>query len=817
LPLSGENPKNRIIYNTITNKQIGILGMSELNKCWHLVQEKDRWKDRTRGWWESSHCTLGYNRNDNELSTVFQPGGMAVISINKSSHRVIASGLDKTGLGRWSWTRYRGKHNVTLRVVSAYRPCKPSNPGPNTTYSQQQRYLDRHGDSRCPRDAMLTDLVNCIQSWRIQGDQIVLMADFNENVDGDRLKQWSENLQLINAISRLHAIENEATYHRGTYSIDAIMVSHTILPIRAGYLPFGSFPSDHRCVWMDITMDNAFGFKPPSNPSFQARRLKSNDPTVWKKWLQIYESYIKSHNLHTHQFLLESTIHHHDLTPIQIQEYESIRSQRLIGIKLADARCRKLHMGSVPFSAKYWEHTDKIELWKAVSTKKRHCKFSQSKLRRLKKATGISNSLHCTLEEAINNEKQAYEEYWKFKKTAKQQRITFLQAKAKAISQETNTSTTNVMKQIIRQEKQREAARRVKATLHKIRKGGITTVEVLKDSGKIEEITTKQGIEQVCMTENKKKFLQTNQTPCMRAPLRHLLGNYGDTAFCADILNGNYTPPPDTPQFTQELFNELKRPQPISNAIPSLYLSKIKFQEGWRKMNEYTSAGISGLHFGHMKTCATSEFALQFESSLLHIPYYTGYSLTDWTVGVNVMIQKKERVNLVSKLRTITLTEADFNFNNKVLGRDTLSHAEEQQFIAKEQYGSCKGKSALEHAVHKRLTFDIMRQLRTNGALCSNDAKSCYDRILHSIASLAYQRLRVPLPPVKCMLQSIQNMKHHIQTSYGDSAFTMSNDGSLIPFQGTLQGQWSLTSNLGYHKHTTPQYVKISREWWFFH
>jgi hypothetical protein len=31
-------------------------------------------------------------------------------------------------------------------------------------------------------------------------------------------------------------------------------------------------------------------------------------------------------------------------------------------------------------------------------------------------------------------------------------------------------------------------------------------------------------------------------------------------------------------------------------------------------------------------------------------------------------------------------------------------------------------------------------------------------------------------------------MKHHIQTSYGDSEFTMSNDGSLIPFQGALQG-----------------------------
>jgi hypothetical protein len=122
------------------------------------------------------------------------------------------------------------------------------------------------------------------------------------------------------------------------------------------------------------------------------------------------------------------------------------------------------------------------------------------------------------------------------------------------------------------------------------------------------------------------------------------------------------------------------------------------------------------------------------------------------------------------------------------LGKQTLNHAERNNFIAKEQYGSRKGKSIIEHSVHKQLTFDIICQLQMDGAICSNDAKSCYDRIIHSIASLAFQRLGVPFPPVHCMLKSIQNMKHHIRTAFGDSAFTMDNSGSLIPFQGALQG-----------------------------
>ena len=31
-------------------------------------------------------------------------------------------------------------------------------------------------------------------------------------------------------------------------------------------------------------------------------------------------------------------------------------------------------------------------------------------------------------------------------------------------------------------------------------------------------------------------------------------------------------------------------------------------------------------------------------------------------------------------------------------------------------------------------------------------------------------------------------MKHHIRTTFGDSAFTMSSDELIIPYQGVLQG-----------------------------
>jgi hypothetical protein len=245
LPQYLEDPKNKLIFNSIKDKQIGVLGLSEVNKCWHLLPDKDKWKDCTRGLWESSHSTFSYNRRDNKLSRNFQPGGTGLVSIGSSSHRVIDSGSDTKELGRWTWTGYRGKHNVTLRVISIYRPCKPSAPGPNTAFSQQQRYLNRISDSRCPRSAILEDIREYIDWWRNNDDQLVVGGDFNDDVCGETITQWSRQHQLTNAIGSQFNIQGKPTYHRGLTLIDGILISHTIKPLKVGYLPFGSFPSDH--------------------------------------------------------------------------------------------------------------------------------------------------------------------------------------------------------------------------------------------------------------------------------------------------------------------------------------------------------------------------------------------------------------------------------------------------------------------------------------------------------------------------------------------------------------------------------------------
>ncbi len=155
--------------------------------------------------------------------------------------------------------------------------------------------------------------------------------------------------------------------------------------------------------------------------------------------------------------------------------------------------------------------------------------------------------------------------------------------KAKAIATESHTKDTNVRQQLVTRERQREAARRVKATLNKIQKSGIAKVEVENANGNIEEITTKEGIEQACMDGNKGKFLETSTTPCMQEPLRSLLGKFRDTEFSQSILSGQCIPPPNTPQYTRELFQQLQTANLITRQPPINQISTATFQSGWKR------------------------------------------------------------------------------------------------------------------------------------------------------------------------------------------------------------------------------------------
>ena len=212
----------------------------------------------------------------------------------------------------------------------------------------------------------------------------------------------------------------------------------------------------------------------------------------------------------------------------------------------------------------------------------------------------------------------------------------------------------------------------------------------------------------VCLKENLKKYTQTQGTICTCEPLLSLLGRFGETAFCDEILNGSAVFPPRTPNFVKDFFQQLKRDN-ITEEVP-IRISTEDFQEGWGKMKEASSTGKSGIHFGNLITCLEDQRLAQFESSIAQVPFLTGYSPSLWREGTIVMIKKKAGDADVSALRSIVLLEADYNFNNKILGKRAMQRAESSQLLALEQYRSRKKKMVIDQALHKKLTYDIICQ-----------------------------------------------------------------------------------------------------------
>ena len=335
----------------------------------------------------------------------------------------------------------------------------------------------------------------------------------------------------------------------------------------------------------------------------------------------------------------------------------------------------------------------------------------------------------CTLEEAIQKKDLAFQDYYNnVKKKDEALRITFLEKKAAQMAQETNSDASTVLLQLRDREKMRKSNRRIDWTLEKHKGAGVTAISVEDDQGIDRDITNQFGIESACFSEFEKKFRQTEQTPSMQEPWLSILGFNGKTRGAQDILNGTLEYPPGNSDYTIDFIKELQGELTIHHPAPQAIMETASYQQGWKQMKERTSAGISGITFGHMKACAEDLELSNFEATISHIPYTTGFLVPElWKQGVCCMLPKKANSIKVMDLRTIVLQECEYNFKNKKIGRDAMNHAERNNFIAPEQYGGRKGKRAIDHVLNKRLSYDLIRFSRLPAALCSNDAKSCYD------------------------------------------------------------------------------------------
>ncbi len=767
-----------------TNRfKIDVVGITEPNVHWGKTRQKDHFLERTSGWYESMRTSLAYNTHRNRArSKRSQAGGTITYARDAISHRCFSQGRDESGLGRWSWLRFRGKQHSVTRVVTVYCPVKSH--GPNTVYSQHLEHLGKD-----PIIAFWEDLSAEIDKWQSAGDRLVVMGDWNYDVQSKEFIEWCEAHDLHNGLSSIYGTKSPATHNAGTKTIDAILLSNDLDGNKGGYLDFGHVPGDHRGLWIDLYVEEFIGYHPPPVVNAKARRLKMDDPSVVARYNQLLDGYLHHHGLYLRMHRLMEDLGDDEFTREQAKEFEAIDKLSSTGMLIAERKCRKLKMGGVKWSPTIQKSRDTILLWTLVHRRLKGRKVGARRIVRLKKKLSISHT-KVTTEEAKSLLSNAYVVYKAAKKEAESLSIAYRERLAQRKASAGNLSAANHIRQMNTIEQQRTTSRRVKHALKKGQRQSTSKIQVEED-GKLIDVTEKDEMEDRIMPENEAKFHQTQHTPLLHDDIINDIGLMGDGPKVDQVLDGTYEPPDSCSWATKRWLQQMKTDDTALRK--EIITTLADFRQGWKQVKEKTSSGIH--HFGHFKSGCLHKKIGWFLFLRSVLPYNRGYSPTRWQQGTDVMILKKEELYLLTKLRTIVLYEADYNHENKRLGRDSMMMAIRQRKVAAEQF--CRpGRSAQDNAFCKRQAFDYARHKKRPFAFGASDLASCYDRIVHNAASLALQNIGVCRRKIRSMFGTIQRLTHRVRTLFGDSTKTFGGNPERYfrPPQGTGQGNGAAPS-----------------------
>ena len=779
-PASIKDDRNDALRKDIVNAHIDIIGLSEINIAWQHLDYISQPQSRFRSKFEQSKWICANNQNDNEGVPV-QRGGTMLGTINHASNRVIEMGTDSRSLGRWCWCLLQGKDNMLL-VCTVYRSCGGSR-GATTSYSQQKGVLMRAGITNCPRAQFWEDLAEEIKQWNDMGHHIVIGGDFNDPITATSVKTFFANFGMREAI--LHKLGPVApnTYRDGTVPIDGIFCTASLEITAAGYTPiFWGMATDHRLIWIDISLESAFGknsnvFQPPS-----ARKLQLDQPNIVDQYLGHRIQLMKKNQLEERTNALYEKVFSGQKGLAIILELEKLDRLRTSDMLVAESRCRKIKTGGVAWSPILQKSVEILRYLRLVLSSFK-TNINKRTLYKAYQSTTLDTKVH-TVERAVELLQAEKATYKAVKLGATAVRKSFLDQLAEQKAAESGLEASTVLKQLQLRENQRNLARQ----LHRIKgttKRGLNVMEVLQED-EWKMVTEKTAIEMECLREGKKRFSQAINTPSLTKDQIDLLGWTANTEASTQILQG--TIPITLHQDLVHIAAYLQQPATVSERpmIESI-MTPEQYAAGWAKARERTASGISGLHFGHFKANSRLQATLDIDVKILQMTIHLGYSLLRWKSAVDVMIPKKADSKRAEQLRVICLMEPDFNFMNKWMGKITMANAEASNTIADEQFGSRKNKSAIQHALNKALCFDTLRAMKQDSSLTVLDAKSCYDRIPPPLACLCLRRQGLPQNIIDSSFNSIKDMTHHIRTAYGISNDTYERDEDSF-IHGILQG-----------------------------
>ena len=808
----GKKPEGitRIIYENVNGLNTRISGNEKVEKAKDVIDELEAdvvcynehrinikhkqnhngFNQLFRGGEADIRSVVAHNVHEN-VSRV-QEGGTSMILFGSLIQQFDFehSGKDDTGLGRWCYMTFCGSEGINTRIVCGYNPCYNNKKESNTSYQQHRRFfITKQKDKTCPRKRFREDLVSQLKNWRANGDRLIVCLDTNEDIYNKsigRILTEREGLAMSEVVGDFTCQKVGATYFRGTTPIDGVWATSDVTVVGACVMPVGYGVGDHRLFIVDFLKSCLVGACPPHIIRAAARRLNSRIPNVAEKYSEIFEQLVIEHKL------IERLGEAHESSSVaQIvnENIDKIDKESKQYMAHAENKCRKIKSGKIPFSPESTLWIKRRQTYRSLMRYHAGNKVNKGNLKRAARRVGIRTPMQLSIQEIRDRLKVCRAKCKYYKKYGKRYRRKHLINCLNRAKKNHNEEAEKKILAIIQREKDRSFWSRHNYSMGKKQGGSVRSVQIERGQGEIEEATTQQTVHEAIWNEiHRKRFYLAEQAPICKGTLR---GDFGYTAFsptARKILAGRYDYPEGFDPATRELLEECAR---IRQTVPKRSVATIirrqEWEQRWKRAKEDTSSSMSGLHFGHYKAGAQSQIISHFHALKTSLLLHRGIALDRWSHGLSVMLEKMFGCSLVTKLRSILLMEADFNFANKTIYGGRMLENVRKHNLMPEEIFSERNRMADDGTLAKVLFYDIVRQLRVSAGISSVDAANCYDSIAHAIASLVFQAFGVPEEAIAAMLTAIEEMKYFLRTAYGDSKEYV---GSTIEvkFQGLCQG-----------------------------
>ena len=773
----------------LQNVQADIFGIVETQLHCRKPDIQSKLQNCKRRIWDN--CALHTASSEEEWNYNRKPGGTLLGITGPLAGRMKLAHKDQ--YGRWVHIDLLGRDGRLVSIICAYQVVQEKGShGDRTTYSQQVRLMRLAGiQDPDPRKQFIRDLRTLVSSLRKNGNDIILMGDFNESI-GDKADEMA-SVMLAGGLTDTHCFRHgltteKPTYARGSKRVDYVLVSRRLTEYihRCGAEPFNlRIFSDHRGLFVDFSLPGFFDRAPNTLAKLHTRDLIYDCPRHVRQYLLKTATYFREHDI---LFRLNELLEGER----DDEEAEAIDRDITRAMLAAEAKCKSTNRQ--PWSRDLHQAMNRLYILKRVLSQwttglnmDQAINIMQQKLSTPITIPSSLSEIKNALREARRDCRNVIAKGYQQRKDRTKDRITALQMA------NPDKDKDIVAKEYTNTQASKEMYRRV-PTARPPSSGGISMIKVPispEDDPKAAGTLFKSVVEPVevehhILLRNKKHFSQARETPFAVPAVLDALSFSGTSSIADQLIKGTMDTTILTPdRFAQSILNQCHRSRPEMHYDITLE----EFKASYKKWRVGTSTSPSGRHLSHQHALFQPHGINQEEDPEQHseaeqsrldnwtaqhgiVSYGTqhGYCFNRWKQVVNAMIEKEPGNPQLHRLRVIHLYESDYNSILGIKLRSVVHDCEDSQVLNPGCYGSRSNRQASDPTYIEVLQYDYASLTRWPEIKFNNDATSCYDRIIPSISNVIARSMGLHSNIANIHGHMLEQAEYRIKTQLGISS-----------------------------------------------